>query len=309
MKTLEKNLKTGLLVFFLSFFNTNVTSAQCNEDINIVQPSIMVLPRTNAGEDLRTIIDESPEIRVGVSRVTEYLNEKQGYQTYDFETRLKALIRDGVITNSQTKSEVKDAVLRNIPADIVMEIDLMYVEAEYGNLVRTVLEANVTSSGKNMGSKMCESRMARVNDIGKLTDLALISKMDDNTPCIDQFLEEMLDDWGRIDTGGNSLKIDFSFDKESDLDMNSIIASEKDRIKYIVEDWLKKESLNGGYKIAMTTENKLIVEDFRFAKCNPDTGQSQSTTDIERKLDQFFIRLGLPARLSNSTGSIFVHIL
>lgn len=309
MKTFSSYINKGLSVLFLLFLNTDLTSAQCNENLNVVQPSIMVLPRTNAGEDLRTIIDDRPEIRVGVSRVTEYLNENQGYQTYDFETRLKALIRDGVITNSQTKNEVKDAVLRNIPADIVMEIDHMYVESEHGNLVRTVLEANVTASGKNMGSKMCESRMARVSDIGKLTDLALMSKSDDNTPCIDQFLNEMLDDWGRIATGGNSLKIDFSFDKNSDLDMNSIVASKKDRIKYIVEDWLKQESLDGGYKIAMTTENKLIVEDFRFATCNPETGESQSTTDIERKLDQFFINLGLSAKLSNSTGSIFVHIL
>ncbi|GAA3614882.1 DUF6175 family protein [Flavivirga amylovorans] len=309
MKQLRNLLRIAIVTLLLFPFGINSSYAQCDEDLNVIQPSIMVLPRTKAGEDLRTIIDERPEIRIGISKLTEYLNENHDYQTYDFETKLKALIRDGVITDSQTKNDVKDAVLKNIPADIVMEIDLMYVEADYGNLVRIVLEANVTATGKNMGSSICESRIMRITDIGMLTDLALKGNTKASIPCADEFLNNMYNDWAKIATGGQSLKIDFGIENNSEKDMNYIVPSKKDRLKYVIEDWLKENALRDGYKITISTENKLIVEDFRFSKCDPKTGKRQSTTDIERKLDRFFIQLDLPAKLINSTGSIFVKIL
>ncbi|WP_422103812.1 DUF6175 family protein [Winogradskyella sp.] len=310
-----KQLRTIITITFITLFilKTHGVFAQCDEDLNVIQPSIMVLPRTNAGEDLRTIIDERPEIRVGISRVTTYLNENHDYQTYDFETKLKALIRAGVITDTQTKSEVKDALLKNIPADIVMELDFMPIEQRVGdrvkNQVRIVLEANVTATGKNMGSMICESNARYTPDLGALANNALKFKTDNDVPCADEFLNDMMNDWAKISSGGQSLTIDFSIDKDSDKDMNYIVESKKDRLRYVIEDWLGENALRDGYKIAMSTENKVIVEDFRFSKCDPNTGKRQSTTDIERKLDRFFIRLDdLSATLTSSTGSIFVKI-
>ena len=176
MKTL--NALTTVAIYCCCLVWGSFSQIRAQQRGKKINPSIMVLPRTTEGEDLRTIMDEQPAVRVGISSIKQYLDDRD-YTSLDFETLLKATIRDEAITR-ENQSDFKDRIFRNIPSDIIIEIDMMEQESGSGNMVRLILEANVTDNGQSMGSLICESNRFYTEDIGALTDAALKSKTDNN---------------------------------------------------------------------------------------------------------------------------------
>ena len=295
-----------IYICIILFFSSYSVYAQ-TEEINTVQPSIMVLPRTMEGEDLRTIMDEQPEVRVGISRVKQYLDMRD-YTSLDFESVLKATIRDEAITK-ENQSDFKDRVFRNIPSDIIIEIDLMKQNSGSENMVRLILEANVTDNGQSMGSLICESNWFNTSDIGALTDAAMRSNTDDKIMCIDKFLEDMNNNWADLRENGKHVKIEFSLAEDSEWTMDTEVPSKGDRLKYVIEDWLEETAYKNYVVIPIVTDNKLFVEDYRYPTHDPKTKRNITPRHIERQIDRFFSKLDIPVNIDNSRGSMYVTIL
>ena len=301
------SITIGFILLYLLVFIRYLSHIAQTREINTTQPSIMVLPRTMEGEDLRTIIDEQPEIRVGISRVKQYLDERD-YTSLDFETLLKATIRDEAITK-ENQSDFKDRIFRNISSDIVIEIDLMKQFSDQGNIVRLILDANVTDNGQSMGSLICQSNRFYTDDVGALTDAALKSKTDDQIICIDKFLEDMSNNWADIRENGKHVKIEFSLDKDSKWTMDTEVPGEGDRLKYVIEDWLEETAYKNYVVIPIVTDNKLFVEDYRYPVHDPKTKRNYTARHVERQIDRFFDKLDIPVNIDNSRGSMYVTIL
>ena len=140
MSTIQHLLKSTVFLLGILYCIPYLSFGQ-TEEVERVQPSIIVLPRTKQGEDLRTIMDTRPEIRIGISRVKQGFDDR-GYTTLDFETLLKSIIVDKTAT-SDSQSEFKNRIFRNIAADIIVEIDLQPYFTDSGNSVDIVLELSL----------------------------------------------------------------------------------------------------------------------------------------------------------------------
>ncbi|RMB58007.1 hypothetical protein EAX61_10335 [Dokdonia sinensis] len=288
------NINTRIIVLFLM---TAMTAFA--QETRTIQPSVMVIPRASEGEDLRTIIDARPEIRVAISSVKQGFDAR-GYDTKDFETLLKALLRDEAVTQDN-QSEFRNRIFQNAGTDIVVEIDFMLNKSSSGNSVRIVLEANETDSGNSLSSKICESNKFYTEDIGKLSDMAIKS-------CIEPFLETMNEKFDGIVKDGKRVKIDFSFDQDSEWTMNSNVPSKNDKLKYILEDWLYEEAYKNYAQITTVTDTKMVVEEFRYPLRDPKTNKNNTPRTVERTIDRFFGRLDIPVQIDNKNSTLYVTI-
>jgi len=201
---IKKQVLQFLLVGILIITNTTCVQAQKDcEDVNTIQPSIMVLPRTVKGEDLRTIMDEQPEVRVAISKVKQAFDDRS-YTTLDFETTLKARMRDEVVTK-ESQTEFKNRIFRNIPSDIIVEIDVIIDPIGNDHRATIILEANVTDNGNSMASVPIIGNSRATPDKILLISAALRKENDNNELLLDEFLRKMNEGWAEIRENGKSV--------------------------------------------------------------------------------------------------------
>lgn len=275
-------------------------------DVSTVQPSIMVLPRTVEGEDLRKIMDEQPEVRVAVSQVKQAFDQR-GFTTKDFETSLRAAMRTEEVTR-ENATEFKNRLFLNVPADIVVEIDPIPSMQTYGNSMTIILEANVTDNGNSMGSVTLSGRIVRTPDLVILMQSALASMSEINPDqlAIDQFLDTMNDKWAEMREIGKNLVLEFGFSNGSPLNMDSLVGG--DPLKYAIEDFLEGSAYKNRYSITGVTETQIRVDEYRYPIRDPENCSNMSPRKVERTLYRFFRGLDLPVKFANSRGIIYVTI-
>jgi len=304
MKKIIK-LKHSLLLSLIFLLGINITIAQKNcDEVNTLQPSIMVLPRTVQGEDLRTIMDKQPEVRVAISKIKQAFDDRQ-YTTLDFETTLKAVIRDETVTKD-SQTEFKNRIFRNIPSDIVVEIDVIFNQLGKGNRVTLVLEANVTDNGNSMASVPIISNYFHTSDKILLIDSALRKENDNKELFLDEFLRKMNEKWTETREKGKSVKMEFSLAEDSEYTLYSKIKGEK--LIYVIEEWLEETAFHNYSVVTSSTETKLIVSDYRYPVRDPKNCSNMTARKIERKLDRFFDSIDLPVKFNNSRGSLYITI-
>ncbi|PCJ91948.1 MAG: hypothetical protein COA50_15990 [Flavobacteriaceae bacterium] len=297
-----------LLVGALCFMHaTHVTAQKDCGEINTIQPSIMVLPRTMQGEDLRTIMDDQPEVRIAISRLKQAFDDR-GYTTMDFETTLKSRMIDEVVTK-ESKTEFKNRIFRNIPSDIVVEIDVIITPVGEDHRASLVLEANVTDNGFSMASVPIVGNAWNVKDKILLISAALKMENDNNELLIDEFLRKMNEKWAEIREKGKSVKMEFSISEDTSLTMDDDVTSQKEKLKYVIEDWLEETALGNYYVITFVTETKLMVEDYRYPVRDPKNCTNMTARKIERKLDRFFDKIDQAVKFDNSRGTLYINIL
>ncbi len=306
--TLLQCVLTG--IFLLANIAPIQAQKEC-EEVNTIQPSIMVLPRTIHGEDLRTIMDEQPEVRVAISRVKQAFDDR-GYTTMDFETTLRARMRDEVVTK-ETQTEFKNRIFRNIPSDIVVEIDVIIseivVNGKSNYKATLILEANVTDNGYSMASVPIEGNMYYTPDRILLIGSALKKKNDNNELLLDEFLRKMNEKWAEIREKGKTVKMEFSFSQGTDMTMDDDVQSQSEKLKYVIEDWLEETSYKNYYVVTSVTGTKLMVEDYRYPVRDPKNCTNMTARKIERQLDRFFDKIDLPVKFNNSRGTLYITIL
>ena len=283
-------------------------SAQINcEEVNILQPSIMVLPRTIKGEDIRTIMDEQPEVRVMISKVKAAFDDR-GYTTLDFETTLKAKLRDEMATK-ESQVEFKNRIFRSILSDIIVEIDVFFNISNQGNRATLILEANVTDNGNSLASVPIDGNMAYVEDKIQLIESTLSVENGNNELLIDEFMRKINEKWAEKREIGKSVKMEFSLSEDANINMDDEVPSQGEKLKYVIEDWLEANAYKNYYVVTFVTETKLMVEDYRYPILDPKNCTNMTSRKIERKLNRFFDRINLPVKFDNSRGTLCINIL
>lgn len=309
----SKHLFT-ITIFVLCFFQKSLAQREC--DVLTVQPSIMALPRTNQGEDLRTIMDNQPEVRVAISKVKQVFDERS-YTTKDFETTLRAVTRTETVTK-ETQTEFKNRIFRNIPADIVVEIDVIFDEiisnGRKNYKVTLILEANVTDNGNSMASITMDSGFKSFDDRISLITSAMRKKTSKdhdkpNKPLLDVFMETINGKWTEMRENGKSVKMEFGLSPDAEISMDDDVPSKKEKLKYVIEDWLEENAYHNYYVAPSVTSTKLMVEDYRYPVRDPRNCTNMTPRKVERQLDRFFDKIDIPVKFDNSRGTIYITIL
>ena len=293
-------MKIKIVGIFIVTISCFYASAQNNpQQINTVQPKIIVIPYTKEGEDIRTILEEDVNRRIAITKIKEGFDNR-GFTTVDFTAKLKAA-KDNNILTSESQSDIKSQIIQMSGADIYVQAEVNALRGNSGSSVTLVLTAYDASTGNSLSNKIGESGKFYTDDFNKLASKAVES-------CVVDFLNVMQIKFSDIVNNGKSVIIDISFDVNSTYKMSSEIGADKLPLSDQIEMWMEKNAFKKNYHIQGTTALKMIFDDVRIPLKDPANGNNYNPNKFALEIFKFFKGIDLQPTKDIKGSTIFITI-
>jgi hypothetical protein len=269
-----------------------------------IQPTIMVIPYTKQGEDIRTVLEGDENKRIVLTKIKEAF-DKRGFSTIDFEAKLKA-IESGNTFNIDNQSDIKSQIIDMSGSDIYVEAEISCLQEDVGqpkkeSRVKVIVTAYDSSTGASLSNKVGESGVFYTNDIAKLGMKAIES-------CADDFLKTMQEKFTAMAENGRSAMIQISLDENSSLNLESEIGTEGLQLQDEIELWVEQHAYNGSYHIQGSTGTKMIIDDFKMPPMDPKTGAAYNLRKLSIDFMKFFRGLNIPISRSTRGNTLYITI-
>jgi hypothetical protein len=288
----------NIIIVFITLF-VSITGTICAQT-NIVQPTIMVVPFSKEGEDIRNIIENDVNKRIVLTKIKEAF-DKRGFSTIDFLAKSKAISEmQGMNINTQT--DIRSMIIENSGADIYVDAEIAVNLAEDGNSVKVILTAYDTSTGQSLSNNVAESGKFYTNDIGKLASVAVERNMD-------QFLNLMQDKFNGIIQNGRSITVDITFDNASTKNMSSEVGTQGQMFADEIELWISKSAYKNNYHIQGTTDKRMIFDDVHIPLKDPNTGLNFNINKFRMKFVSFLKSLNVQTSFTTQGNNLYITIL
>ena len=295
----KKNSIIILLAFLCFQAKAQVAATDSKGEVVQKQPSIMVIPRVNEGQDIRTILDQNEALRAVVTKMKEKFDSRS-YPTIDFVAKLKAALANKVFT-SDNQTDMKTMILQMAEPDIYVELDVTEVPCEGVKMARVNMNAYYTATALSIGSKSAES-FCNTAELGRLATRVI----EDNA---DKFLNTMQANFDELKKNGVPIYIEFGFTQNSPLSMSSEIASKENKeLQEVIEDWIENAAYKNQYGTPVTTDKRMILADVRIPLKNSTNGRNYTSSKFAAEITSFLKSIGLTCKKDMKTGGIFINI-
>jgi hypothetical protein len=269
--------------------------------VNTNQPTIIVVPHTFKGQDIRETIEGENgfNIRTVLARMKEAFDSR-GFTTYDFVSTVKRMETLNLF-NSQTQTGYKEEIAKNSGADIYIDVELVVDRSEpNGTELKLIIEAVETATGRSLSNKIAASGRYHTNDINKLVLLAIDKTKDD-------FMNTLQAKFTDIVNNGRSIIIEFRLAQGSKINFNSEVGKDGDLLSEAIMDFMAANSFKNQNKKSVSTAKLLIYEDVRIP-IRQQNGQNYPIDEFGRVLRKFLRNLHLNPTIEYPRGQIVVTI-
>jgi hypothetical protein len=256
--------------------------------VNTVQPTIIAIPHTFTGQDIRQTIEGENgfNIRTVLSRIKE-----------SFVKRMET----DKLFNSESQKSFKEEIAMNSGADIYIDVELVVDRSEpNGTELKLILEAVETATGRSLVNKIAASGRYHTNDINKLVLLAIDKTKDD-------FMNTLQMKFTDIVNNGRSIKIEFALAQGSKMNFQKEVGKDGDLLSEVIMDFMAEKSFKNQYKKSVSTAKTIIYEDVRIP-IRKDNGQNYAIEEFGRTLRKFLRDLKLETTIDYPRGQINVTI-
>lgn len=288
------------LLFALSLISVFTV---CAQEIGTVQPTIMVVPYTKEGQDIRQILEADVNKRVVLTSIKEGFDSR-GFTTIDFLGKFKAMSNAAAFTERNQKDLV-DEIVANSGADIFINAEIDVNGSSQGNAVKIILTAYDTSTGQSLANKVGDSGRFYTNDIAKLADVAIKKNMD-------TFLNTMQSKFNDIVINGRSIMVTIGVDENSQFLMSSEVGNDGDLLSEAIEAWMEENAYKNVYHTQGTTERQIIFDDVRIPlKYINERGHQRNykIQNFSKSLRKYFQQLGMEVGQPQINGNqLYVSI-
>lgn len=264
-----------------------------------IQPRIMVIPYTKQGDDIRTILEQNPNLRIVMNSVKENFDSR-GFTTVDFTARLKSANTSSAVTTADgAAKDIKSEIIAGSGADMYIEVEIIETKGTGGKSVNLILSAYEASTGNSLANKSAESGMWETDDIAKLAKFA-ISKIGDD------FMTVLQDKFTDIVENGRSLQIEFAINENSAMDMYSEVGSDGLPLSDVIEEWMANNAFNGYYNIQGVSDKSMIFDVVKIPLRDQNSGANYTPTRFAAQVSRMLKGLNLEAeRFSQNQKLIF----
>lgn len=269
------------------------------QNVNTVQPKIMVIPYTKEGEDLRTVLEDDVNKRITLAKIREAFDDR-GFTTIDFTARLKAISQNEVFT-ADNQTDLKSRLIEMSGADIYVEAEMNVLLSSSGNSVKVIVTAYDVSMGASLANKVGDSGKFYTDDIGKLASKSIGS-------CAEEFLNTIQTKFSDIVENGRSVIINFGFDQNSSYSMSSEIGGQGLQLSDELEMWMEEHAYKNNYHIQGTTDKQMIFDDVRIPLKDPKNGNNYNTNKFALEIFKFMRKLGLQVQRDIKGTTIYITI-
>lgn len=295
-----KNKIIIILILLIASIKSQYALCQTQiNQVNTVQPKIMVIPYTKEGEDIRIILEQDVSRRIAITKIKEGFDGR-GFTTVDFTAKLKAA-KDNNVFTTESQTDIKTQIIQMSGADVYVQAEVSSLKTETGSSVTLVLTAYEASTGNSLSNKVGESGKFYTDDFGKLASKAVES-------CVADFLNVMQIKFTDIVNNGKSVIIDISFDANSTYKMSSEIGADKLPLSDQIEMWMEKNAFKNNYHIQGTTDLKMIFDDVRIPLKDPTNGNNYNPNKFALEIFKFFKGIGLQPTKDIKGSTIFITI-
>lgn len=264
------------------------------------KPSIMVIPYTSQGQDIRTLIENDINKRIVLNKIRESF-DNVGYTTIDFVARLKAISNNTAFFEG-SQMDLKNSLIENSGADVYIEAEIACMNGGVGNNVKIILTGYETATGASLANVVGESgAYPGISDIGKLGQTAIEN-------CRDQFLTTLQTKFDEITRDGRSLMLNISFDEGSSYTMESEVGNQGLQLSDEIELWIEDHAFKKNYHIQGTTTTLMIVDDMRIPLRDPETGRNYNANRLSMDFFRFMRQLGISVQREIKGNTLYIKI-
>ena len=293
-----------LLLFSALSFITTIAFAQRDSarttKAKITQMTLMVIPRTNAGQDVRTILDQSSAIRIGIAKIKEAF-DKLGFRTFDFVASLNAVKTDQAFM-SLNPSDAKAKIIENSGTDLYVEADVIINQGSDGLNTATIpLQCFDASSGLDIGinSDGCR-RENTTTDIGALVGAAL------GDVCLQNFLNSISAGFESMRTNGRPVKMQVRPSSSCGGNLSTQVSSSGDDVTDIIRNWLKEHTVSD---FVDKGSNDLLLDlDLVTVPFLDSRGKNYKPYDFGHDMIAFLRTKNIMSKSEIRNGTIYVTI-
>lgn len=257
------------------------------QQTNTVQPTIMVIPFTKEGEDIRQVIEADVNKRVVLTSIKEAF-DNHGFTTIDFLGKFKAMSTQTAF-NQKNQTDLVSDIIANAGSDIYISAEIDINSTSQGTSVKIIMTAFDSSTGQSLANKMGDSGRFYTNDIAKLADVAIKKNME-------AFLINMQDKFNDMVANGRSIIVNIGINEDSEYLMSSEIGSDGDLLSEVIESWMEENAYKNYYHLQGTTEKSMIFDDVKIPLRYVNDKGKERNYNINRfstSIRKFFRGLGL----------------
>ena len=267
---------------------------------NTVQPSIIVIPFTREGEDMRTVLESDPLRRVAATQIKEGF-DNLGFQTVDLRGVIQAVDRAGALS-MDAETDFKTAVIRESRADIYVEAEVLGPESS-GDLqsVSVIRTAYLTTNGLSLANNIGHSGRYRGVEVSRLVQRAAETDMD-------AFLATMQRAFDDILQNGAVIGVEITVGQGAEYDLESEVGPDNDLLSFVIEDWFAENALYGDYNVSGVTSLRMVLDAVKVPLRDPETCRNYNPTQFAREFIRYLRTLDVRASPTISRGLIVIEL-
>lgn len=253
-----KKLSLCILIFAsISLFAQvgNVTS----KDVTTVQPTILVIPFTNTGENALTLYESKFEYRAIISAITNAINGR-GFTPLDLQEVIAKKNEDETVdVLNSTEIDPLDKLYRNTSADIVIKAEIHIIPENGANIVEITMKAIDKATGVSLySSPVLSSPAFKTNDFAYIVQRLL--NQDD---AIGAFLSGLSIKFQKIAIEGRGIQIRIIPNENTTFNLDDETVN-GDYLSDLIIAWVKANSFKNYYKIKINTNKELYFDEVRI---------------------------------------------
>ncbi len=244
MKISNLNYLTSL--FFCCVLTSNAQTKVEEKQNN--QPTIMVIPFTSEGINLRDAFENNSLVRVGITKVKEAFDQR-GVNTIDLRAKIKQA-ENSLALQSDQKSSIKDEVINNSGADIYVEVECKPNYSSSGNSVTLIMTAYDTFSAESFANKVANSPKFYTTNFDKLVEKLAETEV----PNLLNTIQQKFDD---IRQNGRTITVRVGILEGSKLKMSKEIDKDGNLLSDAIEDFIQEKSFKNKYHVQGSTDAQI----------------------------------------------------
>jgi hypothetical protein len=215
------------------------------------QPTIMVIPFSREGVDLRTELENNELVRIGITKVKEAFDQR-GINTIDLRAKLKQ-VGNAAALQSDQKSSIKDEVINSSGADIYVEVECKANYSSSGNSTTLIMTAYDAFSGESYANKVANSPKFYTTSFEKLIEKSAEAEV----PNLLNTIQEKFND---VIISGRTITIRVGILEGSKMKMDTEIDKKGNFLSDAIEDYIQEKSFKNKYHLQGTSDNQITFD-------------------------------------------------
>lgn len=266
--------------------------------VNTVQPTIMVVPFTKEGQDIRKVLEDDVNKRSILTAIKEAFDNR-GFTTVDFLGKMRSFSNMAAATDD-TQTDLVSEIVKNSGADIYITAEIDVNKNNQGTAVNIILTSYDSSTGASLSNKTGNSGRFYTTDIIKLADVAIKKNMD-------AFLDNMQRKFNDIVANGRSIVVQINFDSASAHNLSDEFKGEM--LSDLIEMWMEENAYKNYYHIQGTTDLNMTFDDVKIPVKDPSTGKNYNINRFRSSFVKYLRSLGLEVKPNVIGNQLYITIL